>query len=210
MKGKSSILSALIILTLGVVMIIVNRSLTSQGVVIAGGIVFLVASVLNIWSLMRSPKEGARRSWGASAIGWITGVAGVILGVSMLIFESAFVALVTFLFGALLVIGALFHFYVLAISYRPVALPPWLYAVPLLLLGAGVYALYNFGVQNDSLTNIITGSGLVVFAIGVFLESYFIGVHNKAVNKPSRVQHNEPQVEDVSHTEIRTLDDPQK
>ncbi len=64
MKGKSSILSALIILTLGVVMIIVNRSLTSQGVVIAGGIVFLVASVLNIWSLMRSPKEGARRSWG--------------------------------------------------------------------------------------------------------------------------------------------------
>ena len=57
MKGKSSILSALIILTLGVVMIIVNRSLTSQGVVIAGGIVFLVASVLNIWSLMRSPKE---------------------------------------------------------------------------------------------------------------------------------------------------------
>lgn len=113
-------------------------------------------------------------------------------------------------FGALLVIGALFHFYVLAISYRPVALPPWLYAVPLLLLGAGVYELYNFGVQNDSLTNIITGSGLVVFAIGVFLESYFIGVHNKAVNKPSRVQHNEPQVEDVSHTEIRTLDDPQK
>ncbi len=210
MKGKSSILSALIILTLGVVMIIVNRSLTSQGVVIAGGIVFLVASVLNIWSLMRSPKEGARRSWGASAIGWITGVAGVILGVSMLIFESAFVALVTFLFGALLVIGAVFHLYVLAISYRPVALPPWLYAVPLLLLGAGVYELYNFGVQNDSLTNIITGSGLVVFAIGVFLESYFIGVHNKAVNKPSRVQHNEPQVEDVSHTEIRTLDDPQK
>ena len=46
MKGKSSILSALIILTLGVVMIIVNRSLTSQGVVIAGGIVFLVASEL--------------------------------------------------------------------------------------------------------------------------------------------------------------------
>lgn len=186
MKGKSSILSALLILTLGVVLIIINKSLDASGVVMCGGVLFLVAAVLNIFFfLSEDSRKNSRRRGGplTKIFGWISSVAGIILGLCMLLFESVFTPLIPFIFGGLLVLAAVFHFYVLAISYRPIVFPGWLYIIPALLTAAGVWVFFIDGSVSGSLMMILTGSGLCLFSTGVFIESVFIHMYNKKAGK---------------------------
>ncbi len=184
MKGKSSILSALLIMTSGIVLIIINKSLSTSGIVICGGILFLIAAVLNIFTFLSEDtrKNNLKRPGALSRIfSGICSVAGLILGLCMLIFETVFTPLIPFIFGGLLVLGALFHFYVLTISYRPIVFPGWTYIIPALLTATGVGILFIDGNIHSSLMMILTGIGLCLFSTGVFIESFFINSYNKSL-----------------------------
>ncbi len=210
MKGKSSILSAVLILTLGVVLLIINKSLSAAGIVTCGGVLFLLASVLNIFFYLNEDTRhtSGRRTGGALSriYGWITSVAGIILGLCMLLFEGVFVPLIPYIFGGLLLLGGVFHFYVISISYRPIVFPSWLYAIPALLVAVGVWICFLDATNPDnSLMIILTGSGLCLFSLGVFIEGIFIHSYNKSLRKSageaSSSAHDveEVQAEEVDH-----------
>lgn len=208
MKGKSSILSAVLILTLGVVLIIINKSLRPEGIVICGGVLFLVAAVLNIFFFMgEDAASDRRRSGGALTriFGWLSSIAGVILGLCMLVFESSFTPLIPYIFGGLLILASIFHFYVLALSYRPIVFPGWTYTVPALILVAGVWVFFMDGNTDSSLMMILTGGGLCLFSAGVIIESIFIYSYNKQQRRSMAAgngRHSGRKVEDTEATEV--------
>lgn len=222
MKGKSSILSAVVIFALGVAMIIINKSLTASGIVMCGGILFLVASVLNIFMLMSEDRK-RRGTMLTQMFGWICSIAGVILGLCMLVFDATFMPLIPYIFGLLLALASIFHFYVLAISYRPVVFPAWLYILPVLMLAAGIWVFFMNAGTSDPMMMIFTGVGLVLFSLAVFIESGFIRVYNRSVadstRKPEQPRQSQespsaqhetvdvttPQIEDVEAKEIHHL-----
>lgn len=212
MKGKSSVLSAVLILTLGVVLLIINKSLSAAGIVTCGGVLFLLASVLNIFFFLNEDTRhtSGRRTGGALSriYGWITSVAGIILGLCMLIFESVFVPLIPYIFGGLLLLGGIFHFYVLAISYRPIVFPSWLYAIPALLVAVGVWVCFLDATGGNRMMMILTGSGLCLFALGVFIEGVFIYSYNKNLRKAATTASASPRhdVEEVHAEEVEAHD----
>lgn len=206
MKGKSSILSSVLIMALGVVLIIINKRLQSSGVVMCGGILFLLASVLNIFVLL-SEDRNHRVSMISQAFGWICSIAGGILGICMLVFDSVFVPLIPYIFGALLVLASFFHYYVLAISYRPVMFPAWMYILPTLILIAGVWVFFLSPGVEDSVMMIVTGCGLVVFSLTVFIEAGFIHGYNKRLRREERPVPTQPSAPAPQQSAVQPKED---
>lgn len=176
MKGRNLFLTAAVVLLAGIVLIVANRSVNSVGIVVAGGVLFMVAGVLNIGVMLGRGSEGrARQGVVASVVGWVASVAALILGLSMLVFQSVFVPLVGFMFGVLVAFGALYQYCLLAYGVRPLRLPGWFYVVPTVLVGASVYLFTLVPVESDSAIMLVSGISLAVFGVFGLVAGFMVG-----------------------------------
>ncbi|MDE5627934.1 MAG: DUF308 domain-containing protein [Muribaculaceae bacterium] len=207
MKGRNLILTGLIALVVGLLLILFRDSLANGGVVIAGGILFVVAGVLNMTVFLASRDKQGRAHLGAfgTAFGWIASAAAVVLGLAMLIFSHVFVAIVGFMFAVLLLFGALFQIFLILFGARPVSLSRWFFLVPTALIGA---ALFIFLRKPDTVGEhtimLLTGIGLGIFGLFTIIEGCAIGQENhrtlresRAAAKPSKNTIEEPVKEAV-------------
>lgn len=181
MKGHKLIFTALLALAAGIALIVTHRTVSSGGVVIAGGVMFVLAGFINVIAFLSSRDENGKSHLGSFglAFGWLTSGAAVVLGLSMLIFQSTFVGLVPFIFGVLVVFGALFQFFVLSVGIRPVTLPAWLYVFPLVLVGLSVYVFMQQSQTDDRMIMLATGIAFTVFGIAMFIEGAMVGAANR-------------------------------
>lgn len=115
MKGKNLIFTGLLVAAVGLMMLLFRNALASGGVVIAAGILFVGAGVLNMSVFLgaRDKKGHARMGALGTVFGWVASAAAVVLGLAMLIFSNAFAALVGFMFAVLLLFAALFQLFLL-------------------------------------------------------------------------------------------------
>lgn len=180
MKGRNLILTAILAILAGLAMIIFNRSLSSNGLVTAGGIIFIAAGVINMMLFLGGrDKEGkARQGVFANAFGWATSGAAIILGLAMLIFRDRFVELVSFMFGVIVAVAALYQIFVLCFGARPVVLPNWLFIAPIILACGAVYLFIPTWSSSDPRILTVTGAGLVLFGIATAIEGSMIGSAN--------------------------------
>lgn len=234
MKGRSLILAAVLILAIGIILIITRLSITTFGIVVVGGILFVLSGLLNIFAYLAERPRPAQvkaareagfevkgRSGFASLMAWASSGAAVILGACMLIFTSTFLQLVPFVFALLITFGALYQFYLLAYGSRPTKLPGWLFVVPVLLIGAAIYVfLQNAGHEvDDRLIMLITGISATLFGATLLTESIMIGAANhrrehprtepKAASTPDTTTQSDSHVEDVTDQvkEVKALKD---
>ncbi|MDE6333427.1 MAG: DUF308 domain-containing protein, partial [Muribaculaceae bacterium] len=175
MKGKNLIFIGLPVLAAGIILIFTYQNIRSTGVVITGGILFILAGILNVLAAgherRRAERTGTRGHGVISAtVNWLTCAGAVILGVCMLIFKDTFVALIPFIFGVLIAFSAFYQLYVLAYGSRPAMLPGWLYIVPLLLAGAAVYLFLQKPEVDDSVIMLTTGIALTFFGLATSAE----------------------------------------
>lgn len=185
MKGHKLIFTALLALAAGVALIVTHRTVSSGGVVIAGGVMFVLAGFINVIAFLSSRDENGKSHLGSFglAFGWLTSGAAVVLGLSMLIFQSTFVGLVPFIFGVLVVFGALFQFFVLSVGIRPVTLPAWLYVFPLVLVGLSVYVFMQQSQTDDRMIMLATGIAFTVFGVAMFIEGAMVGAANRRLRR---------------------------
>lgn len=181
MKGHKLIFTALLALAAGIALMLTYKTVSSGGVVIAGGVMFVLAGFINVIAFLSSRDENGKSHLGSFglAFGWLTSGAAVVLGLSMLIFQSTFVGLVPFIFGVLVVFGALFQFFVLSVGIRPVTLPAWLYVFPLVLVGLSVYVFMQQSQTDDRMIMLATGIAFTVFGIAMFIEGAMVGTANR-------------------------------
>lgn len=189
MKGRNIFITGLIVALVGVLMIIFHSSLASGGIIVAAGILFVGAGVLNMLVFMGSRDKNGRARMGAvgTAIGWIASAAAVVLGLSMLIFSKAFVALVGFMFAVLLLFAALFQFFLLLFGSRPARLSNWFFIVPALLVAAAVFIFMRKpDTAGESLIMAVTGGAFIVFGGFTMLEGSLVGNVNRGIRKGTR------------------------
>ncbi len=200
MKGKNLIIMGLPALAAGIALIITYKGISSTGVVITGGILFILAGIFNVvaagYERRRAERAGSRGHGMISAAVNLLACAGaVILGVCMLIFKDTFVTLIPFIFGVLIAFSAFYQVYLLAYGTRPVMLPGWLYIVPLALAGTAVYLFLQKPEVDDTVIMLTTGIALSFFGLSTVAEGMALGrirrrtIHDagKAAKAPAEV-----------------------
>ena len=182
MKGRSLTLTALIAILAGVVLIIANRSIYSTGVVITGGILFIVAGVLNTFVFNGERKHDPKgRGPVASTFSLIASIGAVVLGVCMIIFQTAFTVLVPYIFGIIVAFLACYQFYVLAIGVRPTTLPGWFYLAPVILIGGAIYIFFRQPDTDDYLIMLSSGISLAFFGLITRIEAIMLTNSRKKI-----------------------------
>ena len=172
MKGKTLSAIGLIALIAGLAIAIFYRSITTEGVVITGGVLFMAVGVSNL-IIYGSPSRQA--SSVARVFSQISNAAAIVLGICMLVFQSTFVPLVAFIFGLLVAVLALWQFFLLAIGTRPYQLHGWLYAFPLLLTGAAIYVFVKGSSAGQEIM-LVTGIAVAVMGVGCFCQGTALGM----------------------------------
>ena len=198
MKGKNLFITALVMTLAGIILIITCSTLASVKIVIAGGILFIVAGLANMVFFLRARDKNGRSRFGAvgSAVGWVASAAAIVLGLGMLLFQQTFIPLVSFIFAILLAFTALFQFCLLLFGARPARLAPWLYIVPLLLFGAAVFIyLQRPGeTATDRTIMLVTGIALAVFGVFSIIEGCMIAwQHRRLREAQQQAQEQTPQ-----------------
>ncbi|MCD8388079.1 MAG: DUF308 domain-containing protein [Bacteroidales bacterium] len=179
MKGKTLSTLGILIAAVGAVLIICHKQITSTGIVITGGILFMAVGLVNLIIYGQSTKgdHGMGR-----AFAQIANAAAIVLGICMLVFESTFSPLVPFIFGLLVAVCALWEFFLLAVGTRPHSLPGWMFVFPLLLAGGSVFIFLQKDAE-EHLIMLVTGIALAVLGVGCIIEGSALGMVRRAARK---------------------------
>lgn len=182
MKSKIQFYTASIVAVIGILLLIFSARIASADVIITGGILFIVAAVLDIVvSLGEKDKEGKRKA-GSFLItfNWIVSIAAIILGVCMIFIKDAFVPFVPYVFGLISLFGSLMLFYVLAIGVRPVMLSGWLYLAPAAMLVLSIFIVLRDTATDDKLIMLLTGISALIFAVCTYCIGFGLVSYHKA------------------------------
>lgn len=165
---KVPLLTGVIILALGVVLTVFNKMITGHGVVVLAGILFLLTGIINIVVYVtRHNPDGSRVNRGfALFFGWLVSCAAMILGLCMLVFSDTFSRMIPFIFGLLILFGALVLTFSFIFGVRKVfKVPGWVWIFPLVMVGLGIVTMTLNAVVDDSLIMILTGVSMIIFGV---------------------------------------------
>lgn len=189
MKGKNLILIGVLALAVGLLLAIFRSSLANGVVVRLAGIIFVGAGVLNMTVFLGSRDKEGRSRAGAfgTAFGWIASAAAVVLGLAMLIFKGTFVGFIGFMFGVLMLFGAVFQIFLLIFGSRPTHISNWFFLVPAAIIGAAIYIfLRKPDTAGETTDLLITGITFAVFGIATVIEGSMVGQSNRMILRESR------------------------
>lgn len=189
MRGRNLFFTGLVVALVGLALILFRVQLANGGVVTAGGVLFVLAGVLNMLVFLGSRDKDGRARQGALAtvFGWIASAAAVVLGLAMLIFSGAFVAIVGFMFGILLLLVSLAQLFVLLIGARPVRLSGWYFLVPTVTVACAIFIFMRKpDTAGETADLVVTGAGFILFGIASVMEGLTIGNLNRRARKSAK------------------------
>lgn len=180
MKVKSAFLLSLLILVVGVVLIFLHNFDVFTALIIGLGIVFIIPGIISIFNLsatknvVSEDKKTKPNSRFQIICGLISGVGSVIMGICMIGWSDMFVKFIPMIFGTILTLGGCFHLCAMAMAMRPIRIPIWLYILPIALIAMGISIIFiDKSILLDYHIILMTGIGLIVFAINSFIEIWF-------------------------------------
>ena len=161
MKGLSySFLRAICALVIGLVLVMFPDQ-AGDYFVITIGVIFLVPSLISIIGYFAKSTEMRSRFP-------IEGVGSLLFGLWLIIMPGFFADLLTFVLGFILVMGGVQQIASLSAARRWMPVPGGFYVVPVLILLAGLVALFNpTGVRSTAF--IIIGISSLVYAASELL-----------------------------------------
>ncbi|WP_308755613.1 DUF308 domain-containing protein [uncultured Bacteroides sp.] len=181
MKGLSySFLRIICALVIGLVLVMFPDQ-ASDYFVITIGVIFLVPSLISIIGYYAQGSEVRRRFP-------IEGIGSLLFGLWLVIMPGFFADLLTFVLGFILVMGGVQQIASLVAARKWMLVPGGFYVVPVLILIAGLIALFNpTGVRSTAF--IIIGITSLVYAVSELINWFkFTRLRPKtpvADNKPS-------------------------
>ena len=161
MKGLSySFLRAIGALVIGLVLVMFPNQ-AADYLVITVGVVFLVPSLISIIGYFAQSAEVRRRFP-------IEGVGSLLFGLWLIVMPGFFADLLTLVLGFILVMGGVQQIASLSAARRWMPVPVGYYVLPVLILLAGMVALFNpTGVRSTAF--IIIGATSLVYAASELL-----------------------------------------
>ena len=152
---------AIVALVIGLVLVMFPDQ-ASNYFVITIGIIFLIPSLLSLIGYLSQSKEERRLRFP------IEGVGSLLFGLWLVIMPDFFANLLTFILGFILVMGGVQQLASLMAARRWMTVHGGFYVVPVLILVAGLVALFNpTGVQRTAF--IIIGITALIYGINELL-----------------------------------------
>lgn len=186
MKARNFYITGLLSLVVGVIIILSYRYISSSGIIIVGGSLFILMGLLNLIVFHNRHNNDNTPSALATIVSRITSAGAIILGLSLLIFNETFASVVPFIFAVLIALLALDQFYILAVSSNRIYLSPWFLLAPLALTGCALYLfLSESQPQNEEILMLCTGISATFFGVVSVIEALVVG--HKAPKAPAPV-----------------------
>lgn len=204
MKRRSYFLLSLLAIIAGVVFILSYTTISSAVLVMLGGVLFIVAGLLNMAIYVGKRHEHGERKPITTFLGYLTGGAAIILGLSMLIFESTFSVAVPYLFGLLMIAMATVQLFVLLSRRGRFQFSSWFLLAPLVLIGIGVFIATLEAVASDSTIMLATGIGLAFGGLVWAVEGIVVGRSSTITDEASAEPDEKP---NEGNREPRPLDE---
>lgn len=204
---RTPILTGIISEVLGILLIALRNFITGPGIMITGGVIFILAGLVNFGiALLIRDEEGRRKSRGwIFALTCAVSVASVGLGICIFVFQDTFVGLIPILIGTLLALLAVMLFYTLIFAMRRYAMPGWLYVAPTLVaVCSAIVFTFNSPVDDYKIMT-FTGIGFILYGICHFFGALML----RKAHYPSRKGEAVAGSADDEHRELKSLDDEQ-
>lgn len=185
MNGKSW-LTILITALVGVLLIVFyNRGEILTWVVTLLGVCLIIPAAYNLFTTLRlrkqlqlaenSGSDAGRMPAGSVTASIVASVAGIALGVWMLLTPDFFVGLIVYVFGALLLVYGVYELVWAAWMAKPFRMPVFYYLVPILMIVGGIVILCTSIRTMNQVMMLLTGILLLASAINSTLE--YVAMH---------------------------------
>ena len=186
-----SLIRILFALVIGLVLVIWPNAAASY-IVITVGVAFLIPGVISLFGYF-----GRKRQEGEAAPRFpIEGIGSLLFGLWLIVMPEFFADVLMFLLGFILIMGGVQQIASLSAARRWMPVPYGFYAVPVLILIAGLVALFNpTGVRSTAF--IIIGISSLVYAASELLNWF----------KFTRRRPKAPGTKDSSSREINNIED---
>lgn len=147
------------------------------------GALFTATGCINIVTSSIRYSQGTTGAV-STTVGWLAGLGGIGLGAAMLLVPHSFTGILVYVFAILLVLGGLWHFFILAYSLRKYSMPGWLYFLPLPILIAGVIMFCSTSLREKiPVCILISGIGAILFGLISLTEFIVASVNARKMNR---------------------------
>lgn len=192
---NNSFLRAICALVLGLVLVMFPDQ-AGEYLVITVGVVFMVPSLISVIGYLAQGNSPSARRFPVEGIG------SLLFGLWLIVMPAFFADLLTFVLGFVLLMGGIQQIASLSAARRWMPVPYGFYVVPMLILLAGVVALFNpTGLRATAF--IIIGAGCLVYAFSELLNWFkFMRRRPKDVLSPkARLHKDGAEIEDAEIVE---------
>ena len=189
MKGlNGSILRAAAAVIIGLVLVLFPEQ-ASEYLVITIGIIFMVPSLIGIIGYFASDKDVRPRFP-------IEGIGSLLFGLWLVVMPGFFADLLTVVFGLFLLAGAICQIASLCITRRYMPVSVAFFIVPVLILIAGLLALFNpTGTRATAL--IVIGIGSLVYALSELVNYFRFIRRRKSIIEKMKAKASETDIEEA-------------
>ena len=184
-----SLVAGIVIFAIGLILIIINKSITGHLIMIIAGALFLLTGIINIilFSTHRKPGEETPKSGYSIFMSWFMSIAAIILGLCMLIFTDSFNAMVPVIFAILIFFGAVILSLSMLVGVRKVLkVPGWTWIFPVAMVALGIVTLLQQATVNDPLIMIFTGAAMIIFGVGAAIVGILVDGARKGIEKQTQ------------------------
>lgn len=173
MKGLNfSFLRTICALVIGLVLVLFPER-AGEYLIITIGIVFLVPSLIGVIGYFTQNAEARKRFP-------VEGIGSLLFGLILIVMASFFANFMTIALGFILVMGGIQQISSLSTARRWMPVPVGFYIVPVLILLAGLFALFNpTGAQRTAF--IIIGVSSLVYAVSELMNWFMFIRHRPRV-----------------------------
>lgn len=207
MKRSGFTLINLIILGIGILFIAAcRRPDFIHALVFFTGIAFIIPGVINIFTLFltenkkekydpETGKKEHRPSVWSRFVSWTVSIAAVVLGAMMCFTPETFRTPLIYIFAIFILVGGIYHIYMMLRGLRPVTFDLWTYIFPVAIIAISGVLFFLPSLrtpENQTTVALLTGISMITFAVTSFFESVGVRAYNKhtATSLPATTTHN--------------------
>lgn len=156
-----------------------------QAIMVIAALAFIIPGLALLMSLIGKKDRRA----GAGVGNGVCGAVALILGIVILVAPDVFKLFLVYLFGGVLILIAIWQFYLMLRRNRVVEYPAWLKLLPVLVAATGIVMcvldIFRYNESSGSLkwTMLAAGFGFTVIGLTGLIISYYAARNNHTVKR---------------------------
>jgi uncharacterized membrane protein HdeD (DUF308 family) len=169
---------------------------TAKMLVIMVGLLFFIPGLVSIVLAFARPKVAEGQEYERKAFP-IVGIGSSILGLVLIITPTVFIAIMMYILGVMLVTAGIYQIVEYKSFSKIMSASLWLYAIPVLVIMAGIFIFLN-PIVSASLPFIVLGVSGIVYGVSEFVKFFVMKKAYSRLKKQDEAREN-TQVTDITY-----------